>query len=184
MTTPGQPSGSGGDYLSKDNQPGPGSPQGPDQGFPPPPPGYGPPPGQGFPPPPGYGPPPGGDFPPPPAGYGPPPGPGFPPPPPGYGPPPGPGFPPPGFGPGPDPAAPYGRHPITGEPYSDKQKLTAGLLQLLLGGFGAGRWYLGDTGIAVAQLLTCGGLGIWALIDGVMILTGNVRDKYGRPLRD
>lgn len=82
-----------------------------------------------------------------------------------------------------DPTAPYGRAP-NGEPYSDKQKVVAGLLQIFLGGVGAGRWYLGDTGIALAQLFTCGGLGIWALIDGIMMLTGNVRDKYGRPLRD
>jgi TM2 domain-containing membrane protein YozV len=83
-----------------------------------------------------------------------------------------------------DAEAPYGRHPMTGEPYSDKNKLTAGLLQIFLGGFGAGRWYLGDTSIALAQLFTCGGLGIWALIDGIMILAGSPRDKYGRPLRD
>lgn len=82
-----------------------------------------------------------------------------------------------------DPTAPYGRAP-NGEPYSDKQKLVAGLLQIFLGGVGAGRWYLGDTGMALGQLFTCGGLGIWSLIDGIMILTGNVRDKYGRPLRD
>ena len=82
-----------------------------------------------------------------------------------------------------DPTAPYGRAP-NGEPYSDKQKVVAGLLQIFLGGVGAGRWYLGDTGIALAQRFTCGGLGIWALIDGIMMLTGNVRDKYGRPLRD
>lgn len=87
------------------------------------------------------------------------------------------------YPPGYDPTAPYGRAP-TGEPYSDKQKLTAGLLQIFLGGFGAGRWYMGDTGIALAQLFTCGGLGVWALIDGIMMLTGNVKDKYGRPLRD
>uniref|UniRef100_UPI0013D5961F TM2 domain-containing protein n=1 Tax=Candidatus Frankia alpina TaxID=2699483 RepID=UPI0013D5961F len=80
--------------------------------------------------------------------------------------------------------APFGRHPLTGEAYSDKQKLTAGVLQIVLGAFGAGRWYLGDTGMALAQLFTCGGLGIWSLIDGVMILVGNVRDQYGRPLRD
>ena len=86
--------------------------------------------------------------------------------------------------PGADPAAPFGRNPLTGEPLSDKSKLTAGLLELFLGWTGAGRWYLGDTGIAIAQLLTCGGLGIWALIDAIMMLTGNVRDKYGRPLRD
>jgi len=90
----------------------------------------------------------------------------------------------PGFGQMTDPAAPYGRHPVTGEPFSDKQKIVAGLLQIFLGGLGAGRWYLGDNGIALAQLFTCGGLGVWALIDGIMMLTGNVRDKQGRPLRD
>jgi hypothetical protein len=90
----------------------------------------------------------------------------------------------PGPGPMTDPAAPYGRHPVTGEPFSDKQKVVAGLLQIFLGTVGAGRWYLGDNGIALAQLFTCGGLGVWALIDGIMMLTGNVRDKQGRPLRD
>ena len=98
--------------------------------------------------------------------------------------------PPPMYGPqgpppyGVDPSAPWGRHPITGEPYSDKSKIVAGLLELFLGGVGAGRWYLGNTGMALAQLFTCCGLGIWAIIDAIMMLTGNVRDQYGRPLRD
>jgi hypothetical protein len=83
-----------------------------------------------------------------------------------------------------DPSAPWGRHPISGEPYSDKSKIVAGLLELFLGWVGAGRWYLGNTGIALGQLFTCGGLGIWSLIDAIMMLTGNVRDQYGRPLRD
>ncbi|TSD98151.1 TM2 domain-containing protein [Skermania sp. ID1734] len=87
-----------------------------------------------------------------------------------------------------DPTAPYGRHPLTGEPLSDKQKVTAGLLEIFLGAFGAGRFYLDQPGIAIAQIavtwLTCGIGGIWPLIDGIMMLTGNVRDKYGRPLRD
>jgi hypothetical protein len=83
-----------------------------------------------------------------------------------------------------DPAAPCGRHPITGEAYSDKQKIVAGLLQLFAGGFGAGRFCLGHNGIGVAQLLTCGGCGIWALIDAIMMFIGNVRDAQGRPLRD
>ncbi len=85
---------------------------------------------------------------------------------------------------GADPSAPFGRHPVTGEPYSDKSKLTAGLLELFLGGFGGGRWYLGNTGMALGQLFTCGGCGIWALIDAIQMLTGSVRDKYGRPLHD
>jgi TM2 domain-containing membrane protein YozV len=60
----------------------------------------------------------------------------------------------------------------------------AGLLQIFVGVFGVGRFYLGYNGVAVAQLLTCGGLGVWALIDGILILTGKVRDPQGRPLRD
>jgi hypothetical protein len=98
------------------------------------------------------------------------------------------GYPPPAYGaPQPyaaDPSAPYGRDPISGQPFSDKQKLVAGLLQIFAGGFGAGRWYTGHTGIALAQLFTCGGCGVWALIDGIMMLTGKVPDAQGRPLRD
>lgn len=86
-----------------------------------------------------------------------------------------------------DPEAPYGRDPF-GVPFSDKQKLTAGLLQIFLGGFGVGRFYLGHTGIAIAQIavtwLTCGLGAFWPLIDGIMILTGKVPDAQGRPLRD
>ncbi|MGF0248200.1 NINE protein [Rhodococcus erythropolis] len=96
------------------------------------------------------------------------------------------GYPQPGFGLV-DPSAPYGRDPMTGEPYSDKSKTTAGLLGILLGGFGAGRFYLNQPGMAVAQIavtwLTCGIGGIWPLIDGIMMLTGSVRDQYNRPLR-
>ncbi|MCV7346403.1 hypothetical protein BST42_26280 [Mycolicibacterium rhodesiae] len=90
-----------------------------------------------------------------------------------------------------DPSAPFGRHPVTGEPLSDKSKIVAGLLQLLglFGLVGIGRIYLGYTGLGIAQLLvglvTCGiGAVIWGIIDGVMILTDKVRDPQGRPLRD
>jgi TM2 domain-containing membrane protein YozV len=87
-----------------------------------------------------------------------------------------------------DPSAPYGRHPVTGQPYSDKSKLTAGLLELLalVGIGGIGRFYIGDTGIGVAQLLTglCGVGLIWSIVDGVLMLVGSVNDPQGRPLRD
>lgn len=108
--------------------------------------------------------------------------------PPGY-PPPYPGYPMPGGYL--DPAAPYGRHPVTGEPFSEKSKVIAGLLQLigLFGLVGIGRIYLGQTGFGVLQLVvglvTCGtGAIIWGIVDAVLILTGNVRDRQGRPLRD
>ena len=65
----------------------------------------------------------------------------------------------------------------------------AGVLQLTLGSFGVGRFYLGYTGIGIAQIavtwLTCGLGAIWPLIDGVMILVGKVpTDADGIPLKD
>ena len=165
--------------------------------YPPPPPGGGPPPGgYGAPPPPpgggGYGAPPGGGGygAPPPQGYGGPPQGGYGPPPAGYGPPP----PAPGMG-GPmggmgmmQPHAPYGVDPMTGMPFSDKSKMVAGLLQIFLGSFGAGRFYTGHMGLAIAQIavtwLACGAGAIWPLVDGIMMLMGKVPDAQGRPLRD
>ncbi|GHD44830.1 TM2 domain-containing protein [Streptomyces longwoodensis] len=83
----------------------------------------------------------------------------------------------------PTPDAPFGFDP-QGRPYSDKSKIVAGLLQIFLGGLGIGRFYVGSVGVGVAQLLTCGGLGIWSLIDGILFLTSNDRtDKQGRVLR-
>ncbi|GAA5059336.1 TM2 domain-containing protein [Nocardia callitridis] len=98
------------------------------------------------------------------------------------------GYPPgaPGYNPN-DPEAPWGRDQF-GVPFSDKQKLLAGLLQIFIGSLGIGRFYLGYTGLGVAQLLvtvfTCGLGGIWGLVDGIMMLTGSVTDPQGRPLRD
>lgn len=102
---------------------------------------------------------------------------------PGYGPPPGypqPGWvpPPQAYGYPPDAGAPYGRDAY-GRPLSDKSKLVAGLLQILLGGLGIGRFYTGDTGLAVGQLLvtlfTCGIGGVWGVVDGILIL---VKDDW------
>ena len=68
--------------------------------------------------------------------------------------------------------------------YSPKSKVAAGLLQILVP-FGAGRFYTGHYGIAVAQLLTCGGLGIWCLIDGIILLVGRDQtDAEGRLLSE
>jgi TM2 domain-containing membrane protein YozV len=88
---------------------------------------------------------------------------------------------------GANPYAPYGVHPVTGVPYSDKTKLIAGLLQILLP-FGIGRFYLGDTRTGIWQLVvtlaTCGVGSLWSFIDGIIILaTDDVTDAEGRPLR-
>lgn len=48
------------------------------------------------------------------------------------------------------------------------------LLWLFLGGFAAHRWYLGSPiGWNILFILTIGGLGIWWIIDGIDIITGN-----------
>lgn len=69
-----------------------------------------------------------------------------------------------------------------------KSKLAAGLLGIFLGCIGVHNFYLGFTGKAVAQLLisvlSCGSLSvvscIWGLIEGIMILAGNInKDAKG-----
>jgi TM2 domain-containing membrane protein YozV len=96
------------------------------------------------------------------------------------------------------PYAHFGVDPETGIPYSEKQKLAAGLLQIFLGKFGVGRFYTGHTGLAIAQLCTCvAGIWIlswftcgatiavilWPIIDGIVILSTKSTDSDGRILR-
>ena len=66
------------------------------------------------------------------------------------------------------------------EAYSRQSRLVALLLCWFLGVFGAHRFYVGKTGTAVLQILTLGGLGIWVLIDLVIITVGAFRDVDGR----
>ena len=68
-------------------------------------------------------------------------------------------------------------------PVSDKEWLPALLLAFFVGVFGVHRFYTGHIGIGVAQLLTLGGCGIWALIDFIMIITGSYTDVNGLPLK-
>src|SRR3954468_11182934 len=92
----------------------------------------------------------------------------------------------PGWGYGQPGYAPYGIHPGTGVPYSDKSKIVAGLLQILIP-LGIGRFYIGDTKTGVWQLvvtlLTCGLGALWPFIDGIVILATDSVDAEGRPLR-
>ncbi|WP_157253281.1 TM2 domain-containing protein [Nonomuraea typhae] len=63
-----------------------------------------------------------------------------------------------------------------------KSWLVAVLLCFFLGVLGVHRFYVGKVGTGVLQLITLGGLGVWALIDFIMILVGAFKDKQGQPL--
>jgi TM2 domain-containing membrane protein YozV len=65
---------------------------------------------------------------------------------------------------------------------SDKGFTGIYILACLLGYLGVHRFMVGKIGTGVAMLLTLGGLGIWTLIDVIMIGLGNFKDKEGRPI--
>jgi TM2 domain-containing membrane protein YozV len=66
--------------------------------------------------------------------------------------------------------------------WSDKSRMTAGLLGIFLGGFGVHNFYLGYTNKAVLQIvvtvLTCGLGALWGIFEGIMIITGNEAYQY------
>ncbi|MCU0470132.1 MAG: TM2 domain-containing protein [Arcicella sp.] len=61
----------------------------------------------------------------------------------------------------------------------DKSHVAAILLSFFLGGLGIHRFYLGYTWQGVVQLLTLGGLGLWALIDIIRIIIKDLQPKDG-----
>lgn len=71
---------------------------------------------------------------------------------------------------------------IEGQQFSARSQGTAFLFSFFLGIFGADRFYLGQTGLGIAKLLTCGGCGLWAMIDGILIGCGMMKDVDNLPL--
>jgi len=51
-----------------------------------------------------------------------------------------------------------------------KDPTTILIVSLLAGAFGIDRFMLGDTGLGIGKLLTCGGFGIWTIVDWFMIM--------------
>lgn len=83
---------------------------------------------------------------------------------------------------------------------SPKSRLATSLLAWFLGTFGAHRFYLGKIGSAVGMLILSilgyatiafaagfiflGAVGIWALIDFIYAVSGNMRDKEGKLIKN
>jgi TM2 domain-containing membrane protein YozV len=86
--------------------------------------------------------------------------------------------------------APQGKVGYGASPLGDaKSKMAAGLLGVFIGGFGIHRFYLGYTGIGIAQIIvticTCGVGHIWGFIEGILILVGSInKDAQGKPLKE
>lgn len=67
---------------------------------------------------------------------------------------------------------------------SEKEWLVTLLLSLFLGTIGVHRFYVGKIGTGILQLITLGGCGVWTLVDIIMIVTGNFKDKDGNIIKN
>lgn len=56
-----------------------------------------------------------------------------------------------------------------------KDPTTMLIVSLIGGHFGIDRFMLGEVGLGVAKLLTCGGLGIWTIVDWFLVM-GRTRE--------
>ena len=63
---------------------------------------------------------------------------------------------------------------------SPRSRLVALIFCILLGWIGVHRFYVGKIGTGILMVVTIGGLGIWNLIDLILIAVGSFRDKEGR----
>lgn len=68
--------------------------------------------------------------------------------------------------------------------YKKRHYLAAFFLSFMFGIFGVDRFYLGKVWTGILKLITIGGLGIWAIIDLSLVVSGAMRDKQGNELID
>lgn len=61
-----------------------------------------------------------------------------------------------------------------------KDPTIAIILSVLIGTLGVDRFYIGDIGMSVGKLITCGGLGIWWIIDIFLIMNATREKNYER----
>lgn len=66
---------------------------------------------------------------------------------------------------------------------SEKNFVATLILCILLGSIGVHRFYAGRIVTGILMILTIGGLGIWVLIDLIIIATGSFKDSQGLPIK-
>lgn len=71
----------------------------------------------------------------------------------------------------------------TTHPVSPKSRLVAAILAWYLGIFGVHRFYAGRIVSGIFMILTFGGLGLWALVDAIVILCGEFKDSDGLKIK-
>ena len=65
---------------------------------------------------------------------------------------------------------------------SNHSKTTLALICFFLGFIGVHRFMVGKIGTGVLMIITFGGLGIWTLIDFIVILTNGFTDSDGNKI--
>jgi TM2 domain-containing membrane protein YozV len=50
------------------------------------------------------------------------------------------------------------------------------IISILIGALAIDRFLIGDVGLGIAKLLTCGGVGIWVIVDWFLIM-GRTKEK-------
>ncbi|MBX3394034.1 MAG: TM2 domain-containing protein [Phycisphaerae bacterium] len=80
--------------------------------------------------------------------------------------------------------------------FGTRSRIAAGLLGIFFGGFGIHRFYLGYTGVGLLMLFlsvigggltvgySCGFVGLWGFIEGIICLCGGMKDADGKNLRE
>jgi TM2 domain-containing membrane protein YozV len=63
-----------------------------------------------------------------------------------------------------------------------KDPMISLVLSLLTGQLGVDRFFIGDTGLGIGKLITCGGLGIWTIIDWFLIMNATREKNFERLL--
>jgi TM2 domain-containing membrane protein YozV len=63
---------------------------------------------------------------------------------------------------------------------SFKNPQTALVLSIIFGFYGIDRFYIGNIGLGVLKLFTCGGLGIWTIVDWFIIQKATRQKNYSK----